>query len=194
MNNQRELNVSLFSTKNIEKNLFKLKHSLKEQKKFLKLYKMYPTANIVDTCNESDTVKCESFLSTEMTTKPKKKKKKFMLKTNKDNIENIFRETYHKSRNNADLFFTYELKETKYSNKSVELITSMSKKTLFMKKTLNYMFPRIYDLRQKERDKEYFNKIKIHKAQKSKSIDLYHERNHLDFSSCVKIKTISNNK
>ena len=189
MNIQRQLNVSLFSTKNIEKNLFKLKHNLKEQKKFLKLYKMYPTANIVNTCNES-VKESELFLSTETTSKPKTQRKKFMLKTNKDNIENIFRETYRKSRNNADLFFTYELKETKYSNKSVDLITSMSKKTLFMKKTLNYMFPRIYDLHQKERDKEYIEKIKIHKTQKSKSIDLYRKRNHLDFSSCVKIKPI----
>ena len=191
MNNQIQLNASLFSAKNIEKNLFRLKHNLKEQKKFLKLYKMYPTANIVNTCNESDTVKeSELFLGTEMTSKPKTQRKKFLLKTNKDYIENIFRETYRKSRNNADLFFTYELKETKYSNKSVDLITSMSKKTLFMKKTLNYMFPRIYDLRQKERDKKYIEKIKVHKTQKSKSIDLYRKRNHLDFSSCVKIKPI----
>ena len=93
MNNQRQLNVSLFSAKNIEKNLFRLKHNLKEQKKFLKLYKMYPTANIVNTCNESDTVKeSELFLGTEMTSKPKTQRTKFLLKTNKDYIENIFRE------------------------------------------------------------------------------------------------------
>ena len=37
MNNQRQLNVSLFSAKNIEKNLFRLKHNLKEQKKYKKI-------------------------------------------------------------------------------------------------------------------------------------------------------------
>ena len=174
MNRNKRHGISLFANKNLEENLFLIKSNLSSTKTFLKAYSDYPSSNVT-TIQYEDNNKT-TFYDTQRRQQPERKRRKtFTLRkrmqlVNQNMIDNVFKvEEKKQSRNTFNRFINRELTSTKYSERSTPIFNEMSQKVSFMKNTINFIFPRIYDLKQKERMREINEKnIEMNKKFRSR--------------------------
>ena len=194
MNRNKRHGISLFANKNLEENLFLIKSNLSSTKTFLKAYSDYPSSNVT-TIQYEDNNKT-TFYDTQRRQQPERKRRKtFTLRkrmqlVNQNMIDNVFKvEEKKQSRNTFNRFINRELTSTKYSERSTPLFNEMSQKVSFMKNTINFIFPRIYDLKQKERMREINEKnIEMNKKFRSrKQIYNLNLKDYIDFSPCINI-------
>ena len=194
MNRNKRHGISLFANKNLEENLFLIKSNLSSTKTFLKAYSDYPSSNVT-TIQYEDNNKT-TFYDTQRRQQPERKRRKtFTLRkrmqlVNQNMIDNVFKvEEKKQSRNTFNRFINRELTSTKYSEKSTPIFNEMSQKVSFMKNTINFIFPRIYDLKQKERMREINEKnIEMNKKFRSrKQIYNLNLKDYIDFSPCINI-------
>ena len=189
MNRNKRHGISLFANKNLEENLFLIKSNLSSTKTFLKAYSDYPSSNVT-TIQYEDNNKT-TFYDTQRRQQPERKRRKtFTLRkrmqlVNQNMIDNVFKvEEKKQSRNTFNRFINRELTSTKYSERSTPIFNEMSQKVSFMKNTINFIFPRIYDLKQKERMREINEKnIEMNKKFRSrKQIYNLNLKDYIDFS------------
>ena len=194
MNRNKRHGISLFANKNLEENLFLIKSNLSSTKTFLKAYSDYPSSNVT-TIQYEDNNKT-TFYDTQRRQQPERKRRKtFTLRkrmqlVNQNMIDNVFKvEEKKQSRNTFNRFINRELTSTKYSERSTPIFNEMSQKVSFMKNTINFIFPRIYDLKQKERMREINEKnIEMNKKFRSrKQIYNLNLKDYIDFSPCINI-------
>ncbi len=194
MNRNKRHGISLFANKNLEENLFLIKSNLSSTKTFLKAYSDYPSSNVT-TIQYEDNNKT-TFYDTQRRQQPERKRRKtFTLRkrmqlVNQNMIDNVFKvEEKKQSRNTFNRFINRELTSTKYSERSTPIFNEMSQKVSFMKNTINFIFPRIYDLKQKERMREINEKnIEMNKKFRSrKQIYNLNLKDYIDFSPCIGI-------
>ena len=194
MNRNKRHGISLFANKNLEENLFLIKSNLSSTKTFLKAYSDYPSSNVT-TIQYEDNNKT-TFYDTQRRQQPERKRRKtFTLRkrmqlVNQNMIDNVFKvEEKKQSRNTFNRFINRELTSTKYSEKSTPIFNEMSQKVSFMKNTINFIFPRIYDLKQKERMREINEKnIEMNKKFRSrKQIYNLNLKDYIYFSPCINI-------
>ena len=194
MNRNKRHGISLFANKNLEENLFLIKSNLSSTKTFLKAYSDYPSSNVT-TIQYEDKNKT-TFYETQRRQQPERKRRKtFTLRkrmqlVNQNMIDNVFKvEEKKQSRNTFNRFINRELTSTKYSERSTPIFNEMSQKVSFMKNTINFIFPRIYDLKQKERMREINEKnIEMNKKFRSrKQIYNLNLKDYIDFSPCINI-------
>ena len=194
MNRNKRHGISLFANKNLEENLFLIKSNLSSPKTFLKAYSDYPSSNVT-TIQYEDNNKT-TFYDTQRRQQPERKRRKtFTLRkrmqlVNQNMIDNVFKvEEKKQSRNTFNRFINRELTSTKYSERSTPIFNEMSQKVSFMKNTINFIFPRIYDLKQKERMREINEKnIEMNKKFRSrKQIYNLNLKDYIDFSPCINI-------
>ena len=194
MNRNKRHGISLFANKNLEENLFLIKSNLSSTKTFLKAYSDYPSSNVT-TIQYEDNNKT-TFYDTQRRHQPERKRRKtFTLRkrmqlVNQNMIDNVFKvEEKKQSRNTFNRFINRELTSTKYSERSTPIFNEMSQKVSFMKNTINFIFPRIYDLKQKERMREINEKnIEMNKKFRSrKQIYNLNLKDYIDFSPCINI-------
>ena len=194
MNRNKRHGISLFANKNLEENLFLIKSNLSSTKTFLKAYSDYPSSNVT-TIQYEDNNKT-TFYDTQRRQQPERKSRKtFTLRkrmqlVNQNMIDNVFKvEEKKQSRNTFNRFINRELTSTKYSERSTPIFNEMSQKVSFMKNTINFIFPRIYDLKQKERMREINEKnIEMNKKFRSrKQIYNLNLKDYIDFSPCINI-------
>ena len=205
--NQRH-HISLFAKKNLDEHIYAVKTNLLNTTSFLKAYSRYPTINTSTTYLE-ETERNPTKETFTYDSKPrqltrnnnKRKTKVILLRkkiqiSNKNMIENIFKDDKKNTRNEFNEVITHEPKPSKYSNQSVAIIKSMNHKMNFLKKSINYLFPRIYDLKQKERS-QLFKLSELKNKDKSKSfisfykkdMDEYRRRQCIDFTKCITIRS-----
>ena len=177
-----------------EENLFLIKSNLSSTKTFLKAYSDYPSSNVT-TIQYEDNNKT-TFYDTQRRQQPERKRRKTltlrkrMQLVNQNMIDNVFKvEEKKQSRNTFNRFINRELTSTKYSERSTPIFNEMSQKVSFMKNTINFIFPRIYDLKQKERMREINEKnIEMNKKFRSrKQIYNLNLKDYIDFSPCINI-------
>ena len=194
MNRNKRHGISLFANKNLEENLFLIKSNLSSTKTFLKAYSDYPSSNVT-TIQYEDNNKT-TFYDTQRRQQPERKRRKtFTLRkrmqlVNQNMIDNVFKvEEKKQSRNTFNRFINRELTSTKYSERSTPIFNEMNQKVSFMKNTINFIFPRIYDLKQKERMREINEKnIQMNKKFRSrKQIYNLNLKDYIDFSPCINI-------
>ena len=194
MNRNKRHGISLFANKNLEENLFLIKSNLSSTKTFLKAYSDYPSSNVT-TIQYEDNNKT-TFYDTQRRQQPERKRRKtFTLRkrmqlVNQNMIDNVFKvEEKKQSRNTFNRFINRELTSTKYSERSTPIFNEMSQKVSFMKNTINFIFPRIYDLKQKERMREINEKnIEMNKKFRArKQIYNLNLKDYIDFSPCINI-------
>lgn len=194
MNRNKRHGISLFANKNLEENLFLIKSNLSSTKTFLKAYSDYPSSNVT-TIQYEDNNKT-TFYDTQRRQQPEiKRRKTFTLRkrmqlVNQNMIDNVFKvEEKKQSTNTFNRFINRELTSTKYSERSTPIFNEMSQKVSFMKNTINFIFPRIYDLKQKERMREINEKnIEMNKKFRSrKQIYNLNLKDYIDFSPCINI-------
>ena len=194
MNRNKRHGISLFANKNLEENLFLIKSNLSSTKTFLKAYSDYPSSNVT-TIQYEDNNKT-TFYDTQRRQKTERKRRKtFTLRkrmqlVNQNMIDNVFKvEEKKQSRNTFNRFINRELTSTKYSERSTPIFNEMSQKVSFMKNTINFIFPRIYDLKQKERMREINEKnIEMNmKFRARKQIYNLNLKDYIDFSPCINI-------
>ena len=194
MNRNKRHGISLFANKNLEENLFLIKSNLSSTKTFLKAYSDYPSSNVT-TIQYEDNNKT-TFYDTQRRQQPERKRRKtFTLRkrmqlVNQNMIDNVFKvEEKKQSRNTFNRFINRELTSTKYSERSTPIFNEMSQKVSFMKNTINFIFPRIYDLKQKERMREINEKnIEMNKKFRTrKQIYNLNLKDYIDFSPCINI-------
>ena len=194
MNRNKRHGISLFANKNLEENLFLIKSNLSSTKTFLKAYSDYPSSNVT-TIQYEDNNKT-TFYDTQRRQQPERKRRKtFTLRkrmqlVNQNMIDNVFKvEEKKQSTNTFNRFINRELTSTKYSERSTPIFNEMSQKVSFMKNTINFIFPRIYDLKQKERMREINEKnIEMNKKFRSrKQIYNLNLKDYIDFSPCINI-------
>ena len=194
MNRNKRHGISLLANKNLEENLFLIKSNLSSTKTFLKAYSDYPSSNVT-TIQYEDNNKT-TFYDTQRRQQPERKRRKtFTLRkrmqlVNQNMIDNVFKvEEKKQSRNTFNRFINRELTSTKYSERSTPIFNEMSQKVSFMKNTINFIFPRIYDLKQKERMREINEKnIEMNKKFRSrKQIYNLNLKDYIDFSPCINI-------
>lgn len=193
--------VSLFANKVLQDHLKYVQFNLQTTKNFLNAYSNYPSIN--STQSGDDNMFNDSFCSKTQPKFEKKKEKvskivlkKGLLASKQNMLDNIFRQEKLTTRNipttNNNL-----LQSSKYSSKSVDIIKSVNQKMNFMKKSINYIFPRIYDLKQRERSKNIVQLEKTYLEGKLKKEKEFRRKFKLkneikiDFSECI---TISNAK
>ena len=194
MNRNKRHGISLFANKNLEENFFLIKSNLSSTKTFLKAYSDYPSSNVT-TIQYEDNNKT-TFYDTQRRQQPERKRRKtFTLRkrmqlVNQNMIDNVFKvEEKKQSTNTFNRFINRELTSTKYSERSTPIFNEMSQKVSFMKNTINFIFPRIYDLKQKERMREINEKnIEMNKKFRSrKQIYNLNLKDYIDFFSCINI-------
>ena len=194
MNRNKRHGISLFANKNLEENLFLIKSNLSSTKTFLKAYSDYPSSNVTTIQYEYNNK--TTFYDTQRRQQPERKRRKtFTLRkrmqlVNQNMIDNVFKvEEKKQSRNTFNRFINRELTSTKYSERSTPIFNEMSQKVSFMKNTINFIFPRIYDLKQKERMREINEKnIEMNKKFRSrKQIYNLNLKDYIDFSPCINI-------
>lgn len=203
--NQRH-HISLFANKNLEEHLYSVKTNLMNTTLFLKAYSRYPTINTNSTTILDETERNQTKDTFNLDTKPRqiikvnKSKTKILLRkriqvSNQNMLDNIFKYDKKNTRNEFNEVISKEPIPSKYSNQSVAIIKLMNHKMNFLKKSINYLFPRIYDLKQKERShlfklSEMKNKTqsKTYVSFYEKDMDEYNRRKCIDFSKCITIR------
>lgn len=205
--NQRH-HISLFAKKNLDEHIYAVKTNLMNTTSFLKAYSRYPTINTNSTTylEETERNQTKEILTYDSKPRPltrnnKRKPKVILLRkkiqiSNKNMIENIFKDDKKNTRNELNEVISCEPKPSKYSNQSVEIIQSMNHKMNFLKKSINYLFPRIYDLKQKERSQLFKlsemrkkDRVKTHISFYKKEMDEYRRRQCIDFTKCITIRS-----
>ena len=110
--------------------------------------------------------------------------------SNENMINNLFKAEEKKpSRNKLNIFINRERNSAKYSENSTPIFNEINRKVSFMKKTINFIFPRIYDLKQKERSRLINEKnIEMNKKYRYRGqIYNLNYKNYIDFSPCINI-------
>ena len=194
MNRNKRHGISLFAKRNLEEHLFHVKSNLYTTRSFLEAYTHHPSSNVT-TIQYDDKYKT-SFYDTQPRPQPKRKKgkiitlRKRLLLSNENMINNLFKAEEKKpSRNKLNIFINRERNSTKYSENSTPIFNEINQKVSFMKKTINFIFPRIYDLKQKERSRLINEKnIEMNKKYRYRG-QLYNlnHKNYIDFSPCINI-------
>ena len=194
MNRNKRHGISLFANKNLEENLFLIKSNLSSTRTFLKAYSDYPSSNVT-TIQYEDNNKT-TFYDTQPRQQPERKRDKTITLRkrikilNQNMIDNVFKvEEKKQSRNTFNRSINREVYSTKYSERSTPIFNEMNQKVSFMKNTINFIFPRIYDLKQKERMREINEKnIQMNKKFRSrKQIYNLNLKDYIDFSPCINI-------
>lgn len=194
--------VSLFANKVLRDHLKYVQCNLRTTKNFLNAYSNYPSINSTQPGDENNFN--ESFYSkTQPKFERKKEKvskivlKKGLLTSRQNMLENIFKPEKITTRNKLAINNNL-LQSSKYSSKSVDIIKLMNKKMNFMKNSINYIFPIIYDLKQRERSKKMNQLDKKYKAGELKKEKDFRQRFKINndikiyFSECITINNAKN--
>ena len=195
MNRNKRHGISLFAKRNLEEHLFHVKSNLHSTRTFLEAYSNFPSSNV--TTIQYDEKNKTSFYDTQPRFQPRRKKgkiitlRKRIMLSNQNMIDNLFKvEETKPSRNKLNIFINRERNSNKYSEKSTPIFNEINQKVSFMKNTINFIFPKIYDLKQKERSRTINERnIEMNKkfSLRGQMYKINLKKNYIDFSPCINI-------
>lgn len=170
--------ISFFSKKAVSKNISRMRLRVKKANNFLNAYSEYKGIINSEPSREFESkekrvnirrrIKNLDFSLTSNFPLPQeekiiklksKERKNISLKKYRINIDDIFKTHINFAKLKNQSMMGKKLEANKFSGRSVEIINKMNNATNFIKRTFNFIFPTMYDLKLKQRVREAKHKM-----------------------------------